>query len=88
MGGSRLARTAEDRMATRVKTAYIVEISVPVEEFRARLAEVPGAVLVQELPHDRVVVVLESRSGSMALASLDGVTAVREDRLERPVQRS
>ncbi|MEV7968221.1 hypothetical protein AB0O34_19890 [Sphaerisporangium sp. NPDC088356] len=71
-----------------MRTAYIVGISVPVEDFRARLAEVPGAVLVQELPHDRVVVVLPSRSGSRALASLDGVTTVREDRPERRVPRS
>jgi hypothetical protein len=66
-----------------VKTAYIVGISVPVEEFRTRLAEVPGAELVQELPRDRVVVVLESRSAARALASLDVVTAIREDRPER-----
>ncbi len=71
-----------------MKTSYIVGISVPVEEFRARLAEIPGAVLVQELPHDRVVVVLESRSGSTALASLSGVTTVREDRPERPLPQS
>ncbi|WP_424534535.1 hypothetical protein ACOZ38_30205 [Sphaerisporangium viridialbum] len=71
-----------------MKTSYIVGISVPVKEFRARLAEIPGAVLVQELPHDRVVVVLESRSGSTALASLSGVTTVREDRPERPLPQS
>jgi hypothetical protein len=69
-----------------VKTAYIVGISVPVEEFRARLAEVPGAELVQELPHARVVVVLESRSAVKALAAVDGVTAIREDRPERLTQ--
>ncbi|WP_405151482.1 hypothetical protein OG589_20790 [Sphaerisporangium sp. NBC_01403] len=71
-----------------MKASYIVGISVPVEEFRARLAEIPGAVLVQELPHDRVVVVLGSRSGSTALASLSGVTTVREDRPERPLPQS
>ncbi|MEU8267209.1 hypothetical protein AB0B89_08570 [Sphaerisporangium sp. NPDC049002] len=67
-----------------MKVAYIVGLSVPVEEFSVRLAELPGAVLAQELPHDRVVVVLESRSGSSALASLTGVTTIREDRPARP----
>jgi hypothetical protein len=65
-----------------VKTAFIVGISVPVEEFRTRLAAVPGAVLVQLLRHDRVVVVVGSRSEGRELASLDGVTTIQEDRPE------
>ena len=66
-----------------MKTAFVVGLSVPVEEFRARLATVPGAVLVQELPHGRVVVVVGSRSGGRDLVSLPGVTSVREDRPEQ-----
>ncbi|MFC4585642.1 hypothetical protein [Sphaerisporangium corydalis] len=59
-----------------------MSISVPAEEFRERLAAIPGAVLVQELPRHAVVVVLGSRSQARALWALPGVTAVREDRPE------
>ncbi|RCG33087.1 hypothetical protein DQ384_01175 [Sphaerisporangium album] len=66
-----------------MKTAYIVGISVPAAEFRARLAEIPGAVLVRELPSSRVVVVLPGGTPAKTLASLPGVTSLREDRPER-----
>ncbi|MEU9885842.1 hypothetical protein [Sphaerisporangium sp. NPDC051011] len=66
-----------------MRRAYIVGISVPAAEFRARLAEIPGAVLVRELPPARVVVVLPDGAPAKTLASLPGVTSVREDRPER-----
>lgn len=74
-----------------MRTAYIVALSVPAEEFRERLAGIPGARLVQELPRGRVVVVLASPEPRGALAALHGVTAVEEDRpehLARPRGRS
>ncbi|MEO3812818.1 hypothetical protein ABGB17_27775 [Sphaerisporangium sp. B11E5] len=63
-----------------MKASYILTLSIPVTDFRARLAEVPGAVFVRELPPSRVVVVLESPSAYPALSHLPGVASVQEDR--------
>ncbi|GAA1262388.1 hypothetical protein GCM10009677_12570 [Sphaerisporangium rubeum] len=67
-----------------MKASYIVTLSVPVADFRTRLADVPGAVFVRELPPSRVVVVVPSPSARHGLSRLPGVTAVQEDRPRRP----
>ncbi|MBB4704646.1 hypothetical protein [Sphaerisporangium siamense] len=67
------------------RTAFIVGISIPMPDFRAHLTTVPGAVLIRELPPARVVVVVPSPEAAKALARLDGVTWIREDRPERLV---
>ncbi|MFC6082900.1 hypothetical protein [Sphaerisporangium aureirubrum] len=62
-----------------MRTSYILTLSVPAADLRVRLAEIPGAVFVRELPPDRVVVVLESPAGRPALSHLPGVAAVQDD---------
>ncbi|MBB5629443.1 hypothetical protein [Sphaerisporangium krabiense] len=65
------------------RTAFIVGISIPMPDFRAHLTTVPGAEFLRELPPARAVVAVPSREAARALARLDGVTWVREDRPER-----
>jgi hypothetical protein len=63
---------------------YIVTLSTTVREFRQRLRAIEGAAVVQELPHERVVVTLPGPALMPRLAGLEGVRAVVPDRLERP----
>jgi hypothetical protein len=66
-----------------VTDAYIVQISIPVTDFREQLHDIVGAVFIRELPPARVVVTISS-DALPQLTALEGVTAVVPDRLQHP----
>jgi hypothetical protein len=66
---------------------YIVTIACEPAALEARLAAVPGARFIRELPPDRVVVALDDAKATARLAALPGVESVVEDRLEHPTGR-
>lgn len=62
----------------------LVRVSLPIEEFREELQEIPGATLVREFAPGRLVVRLPAEAAVERLAALRGVEAVAPDRLEHP----
>ncbi len=64
-------------------TPFIVELSAPVEELRADLADVDQAELLRELPGGQVVVIAPKGAGRQ-IEALDSVASVTVDTLEQP----